>query len=92
MSGTRVGPTFLAILVRQFQALRAGDRFFWLNQGFDSTTATMISNTRLSDIITRNTDSTNVRRNVFVISSPVTTPHVAMPSKINTNGRQMIVN
>lgn len=91
-SGTRVGPTFLAILVRQFQALRSGDRFFWLNQGFDSTTATMISNTKLSDVITRNTDSTNVRRNVFVMSSPVSTPHVAMPSTIDTHGRKLIVN
>jgi peroxidase len=90
--GAKVGPTFQAIIARQFQALRSGDRFFWLNEGFDSATTTMISNTRLSDIITRNTDSTNVRRSVFVLPNQSSSPHVAMPGIIETHGRGMIGN
>ncbi len=90
--GAKVGPTFQAIIARQFQALRSGDRFFWLNEGFDSATTTMISNTRLSDIITRNTDSTNVRRSVFVLPTPSSSPHVAMPDRIDSHGRRLIAN
>jgi hypothetical protein len=37
-----VGPTFQPILAKQFQALRAGDRFFWAPQGFDRRTALII--------------------------------------------------
>jgi len=91
-SGARVGPTFQAIIARQFQALRTGDRFFWMNEGFDNATATMISNTRLSNLITRNTDSTNVPQSVFVISNPSPAVHVPMPAKIDTNGRAIVVN
>jgi peroxidase len=65
-SGGNVGPTFQAIIARQFQALRAGDRFFWSNQGFDSQTALRIANTGLSDIIQRNTDTPNLQANVFI--------------------------
>jgi peroxidase len=89
-AGAKVGPTFQAVIARQFDALRSGDRFFWLNQGFDNATAAMIGNTTLSQIITRNTDSTNVRRNVFVISSPVPSNHVPIPPNINTHGRHPI--
>jgi peroxidase len=32
-SRAAVGPTFQAILAKQFQALRVGDRFFWARQG-----------------------------------------------------------
>jgi peroxidase len=91
-SGAKVGSTFQAIIAHQFQALRSGDRFFWMNQGFDSATSTMISNTKLSTIITRNTDSTNVRSSVFVLSGSSPKSHVAMPSQIVTNGRSIIVN
>jgi peroxidase len=80
----RVGPTFQKIIGDQFSALRAGDRFFWLNQGFDSATTSMIANTKLSDIIMRNTDTTAMQPSVFVQGSPVTPPshrkpHVAVP-------------
>ena len=69
--GAIVGPTFQAIIARQFAALRDGDRFFWLNEGFDPQTASMISNTTLGDIIRRNTDSTNVPAHVFVAAPPL---------------------
>ncbi len=64
--GALVGPTFQRIIGRQFDALRTGDRFFWTNEGFDPKTARMIANTTLSQIIMRNTNTTNLRANVFV--------------------------
>ena len=93
--GARVGPTFQAIIARQFAALRGGDRFFWMNEGFNAETASMISQTKLSDIILRNTDTTNLQANVFIetplpIGAPAPAPvrpHVTAPAMINTNGR-----
>lgn len=69
-----VGPTFQRIIGDQFSALRDGDRFFWLNQGFDAATTSMISNTTLADIILRNTDTTAMQQHVFIQGSPVTPP------------------
>jgi peroxidase len=67
-----VGPTFQRIIGDQFSALRAGDRFFWLNQGFDSATTHMIANTTLADIILRNTDTTALEQHVFIHGPAVT--------------------
>jgi peroxidase len=64
--GALVGSTFQAIIARQFEALRSGDRFFWRNQKFDRETAEMISQTKLADIIKRNTDITSLQENVFL--------------------------
>ena len=88
--GARVGPTFQAIIARQFQALRAGDRFFWMNEGFNDETVDMISETTLADIILRNTDTTNLQENVF-IEAPLPThvkQHVTAPAAIDTHGRK----
>jgi peroxidase len=64
-AGAAVGETFQAIIARQFHALRAGDRFFWTNQAFDSDTAAQIAQTTLGQIIKRNTDTARVPQNVF---------------------------
>jgi len=69
-----VGPTFQRIIGDQFSALRAGDRFFWLNQGFDPATTTMIANTTLADIILRNTDTSALQPHVFIQGSAVAPP------------------
>jgi peroxidase len=89
--GAEVGPTFQAIIARQFSALRAGDRFFWLNQGFDRNTAAMISSTTLTDLIQRNTDTPNLQANVFIQSSlPThTRPHAVTPAVVDTHGRAL---
>jgi peroxidase len=89
-AGAVVGPTFQKIIANQFAAVRDGDRFFWLNQGFDSTTASMIASTTLADIIKRNTDTTNLQTNVFL--TPTSPPHVKShansPQSIDTHGRK----
>ena len=88
-SGAIVGPTFQAIIARQFYALRAGDRFFWMNEGFDNQTAAMISKTTLADIIKQNTPTPNLQANVFIQSALPThiQPHVAPPAEVDTHGR-----
>jgi peroxidase len=87
--GALVGPTFQAIIARQFDALRAGDRFFWLNEEFGQETASMISNTTLADLIKRNTDTPNLQANVFIASALPThvKPHVMPPAAIDRHGR-----
>jgi peroxidase len=90
-SRAAVGPTFQAIIADQFQALRSGDRFFWLNQGFGQHLTSAISNTTLGDIITRNTDTTaTLQPNVFIQQSlgGHTQQNAVQPSNINSNGRK----
>jgi hypothetical protein len=85
-----VGPTFQAIIADQFQALREGDRFFSLNQGFDRQTASMISATTLAVIMKRNTGTPNLQTNVFIQSALPThrQPHATPPAVIDTHGRK----
>jgi len=85
-TGSRVGPTFQAIIAKQFAALRDGDRFFWLNEGFDAGTAAMISNTTLAQVIERNTDITNLQRNVFIQQTVGTHVHMRMPNTTPNSG------
>ena len=89
-AGAEVGPTFQAIIADQFQALRAGDRFFWQNQGFDQGTAAMIANTTLTDILERNAATTNLQANVFIQSAFPThvKPHAPTPAVVDTHGRK----
>jgi peroxidase len=89
--GAVVGTTFQAIIAHQFRALRAGDRFFWQNEGFNSQTALMISNTTLADIMRRNTNTPNLQINVF-ITAPLpkrVKPHVVLHSVIDTHGQRV---
>ncbi len=89
--GAAVGRTYQAIIASQFQALRAGDRFFWQNQNFDRTTMDMISHTTLADIIKRNTDTTALQEKVFVAASiPAhVNPH-APTGPVNNHGHRGI--
>jgi peroxidase len=89
--GAVVGPTFQAIIADQFEALRSGDRFFWLNQGFNQQLTSAISNTTLGTLIKRNTDTTAaLQQNVFLQHALGTNihQHVNPPSQINTHGRK----
>lgn len=64
--GANVGETFGAIIADQFTRLRDGDQFFWQNEGFDKQTAQLISQTTLSDILSRNTNTPALQLNVFI--------------------------
>lgn len=64
------GELVTKILIRQFRALRNGDRFYFENRGFSPTELKAIKSTRLSDILMRNTDITLMQDNVFLA-----TPH-----------------
>ena len=65
-AGAEVGPTFQKIIADQFDALRAGDRFFWQNEGFDPGTKRMIGATTLGDIIERDTGTAVEQQNVLL--------------------------
>ena len=83
--GANVGPTFQAILADQFLRLRAGDRFFWQNEGFDQQTAAMIARTTLATLMRRDTSTTNIQTDVFV-EAPFPNHvkrHAPVPSVIN---------
>src|SRR5205823_10615973 len=73
LPGASVGPLVAAGLRFQFERLRDADRF-WYERDPDFTPAEIYSlrNTRLSDIITRNTDITNLQANVFFVPEPST--------------------
>jgi peroxidase len=87
--GAVVGQTFQVIIASQFHNLRAGDRFFWQNQGFDRQTAGMIANTTLATLMKRDTDSTNVAEHLFLAATPPgNVKHHADNSQIDTHGRK----
>lgn len=66
MVGTVVGPFFFAIIAQQFRNLAKGDRYWWKRDPMISDTdARAIGNTRLSDVIRRNTSLLDVRSDVF---------------------------
>ena len=70
--GSDVGPTFQAIMVNQFARLRDGDRFFYLNQNFNSEERGLIlSGNSLTKVIEANTDITNLQSNVFIFKASI---------------------
>jgi Ca2+-binding RTX toxin-like protein len=74
VNGSSMGETFTKIIADQFERLRDGDRFFYLNQ-FHGSQLAAIQSTSLADIIERNSGTTNLQDNVFFLSasiSPVT--------------------
>jgi peroxidase len=88
--GAAVGPTFQAIIASQFQALRDGDRFFWLNEGFDQETAGMIACTTLAELLKRNAGATNLQAHVFLAAAPAAQVKLhKRSSTITTHGRSL---
>src|SRR3954470_772907 len=71
LPGASVGPLVAAGLRAQFERLRDGDRF-WYERDPDFTAADLdtLRNTRLADVITRNTRITNLKANVFFSAVP----------------------
>jgi peroxidase len=73
LPGASVGPLVAAGLRVQFERLRDADRF-WYESDPDFTAADLdlLRNTRLSDIIMRNTGLTNLQGDVFFVPEPST--------------------
>jgi hypothetical protein len=62
-----VGPTIQAILANQFQRLRDGDRYFYLNETLNLGELYLISQgNTLAKVIETNTGITNLQANAFV--------------------------
>jgi hypothetical protein len=73
LPGADVGPTIEAILVKQFTALRDGDRFFYLNEKFTNQEVGLITQANtLAKVIEQNTDITNLQSNVFYFKVSIT--------------------
>jgi peroxidase len=86
LPGAMLGSTFDTIIAQQFEQLRDGDRLWWQNQGFDPATTAQIANTTLSDIIERDTDTTDAQADAFVAadrhSSDVAAEDPAVPQLV----------
>jgi hypothetical protein len=64
IGGGSVGELIHSVLVHQFTSLRDGDRFYY-EKIFSGGELAEIQNTRLSDVILRNTSVTDIRSEVF---------------------------
>ncbi len=69
--GGSVGATTRAILLDQFSRLRDGDRF-WYQREFSGRDLRELDNTRLSDLIRRNSTISNVQQNAFFFRADIT--------------------
>ncbi len=69
VAGSSVGELVYTVLIRQFSALREGDRF-WYQREFSGRELRQIENTTLADIIRRNTDVHVLQQNVFFVGPP----------------------
>ncbi len=67
LPGKSVGKTMHAMLKAQFEKLRDGDFYFYKSDpNLSAAIKTQVSNTKLSDVIKRNTTLTNLQSNVFI--------------------------
>jgi len=82
--GGSVGPLFSRILTDQFTRLRDGDRF-WYQRDLTGADLQFVQGSKLSDIIRRNTTTTNLQDNVFFFHTTVTG---AAFLDLNGDGRQ----
>jgi len=68
------GETITTIMKKQFDVLRAGDRYYYENDpAFSTQKIAEIKATRLSDVIRRNTTIDNIQDNVFISTNPFVT-------------------
>jgi hypothetical protein len=72
LPGADVGPTIKAILAKQFTALRDGDRFFYLNESFNTAELNLIAQgNTLAGLISSNTNITNLQGDVFFFTAKI---------------------
>lgn len=66
LPGKSVGETMYKILKTQFEVLRDGDRF-WYERYLTASMIKELKQTYLSDVILRNTNIKNLRKNIFIL-------------------------
>ena len=70
--GADVGPLAEAILVKQFAALRDGDRFFYLNESFTSAELNLLGQgSTLAQVLKNNTPITRLQTDVFRFTATI---------------------
>jgi peroxidase len=88
VAGSTVGPLFRTILSDQFERLRDGDRFWYQNGlqgGLTSRQRSDLDHLQLSDIVRRNSGTTNLQDDVFVLNVTVLG---SLFDDANANGRR----
>ena len=71
LEGGSLGEVFTTIIAKQFEAIRDGDRFWYENASnglFSEKELADIKATKLSDVIERNTDVSDLRENIFILN------------------------
>jgi peroxidase len=72
VAGSDVGQLFQAIMVNQFERLRDGDRFFYLNETFTKSEMKILqSGNTLAKTIEGNTDITNLQSDVMLFRASI---------------------
>jgi hypothetical protein len=70
--GSDVGPLFQTIMVNQFERLREGDRFFYLNETFSADERQILQQgNTLAKVIENNTGARNLQGNVFKFNAAI---------------------
>jgi hypothetical protein len=76
INGGELGEVNHEVVKRQFHRFRAGDRFWYANNQFDSATLAEIQATKLSHIILRNSQVKKIKCNVFEVPGD---PYTGVP-------------
>jgi hypothetical protein len=72
IAGTDAGPTESAIVLDQFRRLMLGDRFFFLNETFNTEEQALLAQgNTLAKILKNNTEITNLQSNVFFFTASI---------------------
>ena len=87
IGSSMVGPTFQAIIAKQFEVLRDGDPLFFQNQNFSPALMQQINDTTLSDLIMRNTNTMIMQQNAFV----ATERHLSNFTSPDTSAPQLVI-
>jgi hypothetical protein len=70
--GSDMGPLFTKVLADQFTRLRAGDRFFYLNESFNADELNLLrQGDTLAKVIEANTNVTNLQSDVFKFQASI---------------------
>jgi peroxidase len=88
VKGSDVGPLFQAIMIDQFTRLRAGDRFFYLNENLNRDELKLISSgNTLTKVIEANTNITNLQSDAFLFRASVSGTVFSSANKRGSVGR-----